>query len=195
MIDYDVVSLAELLELRTENEISEIFKKFSCKEESDLEDFLNVRAIEYERNSKGKTFLCIDGGKYEKTGEIFVAAYYTLANTAIDLSDMGSNKKKRVMGDFPGRTERDTFPAFLIAQLGRCDAYSHEDISGETLLNECFHTLKEAAKIVGGKLVVLECREHMFDKVYKHLEFKKLADELTSDNLYMLYKRVDFYEI
>ena len=62
----------------------------------------------------------------------------------------------------------------------------------EIIVKEAFHTLKSAADIVGGKLVVLECREHMYDKVYSKLGFKKLDNELNSDGLYMLYSRIDF---
>ena len=121
-----------------------------------------------------------------------IAAYYTLANTSIDLSEMGQNKKKRIMGDFPNRNALTNFSAFLIDQLGRDDKYSHTDISGETLIENCISQLKNAAYTIGGKLIVLECRQHMFDTVYANLGFNKMTEFLSEDGLYMLYKRVDF---
>lgn len=194
MINYKVISLSELMTVVSGAELIEVFKKFSCEVETDLEDFLVCKAIKYEDGGKGKTFLLIDYDILTKENRLVIAAYFTLANTAIDLSNFSDPKKKKVVGDFPGRSTRDNFPAFLIAQLGRCDAYSHEDLNGDAILNECFHHLKNAAEIIGGKLVVLECREHMFNMVYEKLGFHKLVDELNADNLYMLYKRVNFKE-
>lgn len=195
MIEYDVVSLTELLELYDEYELKEVFKKFSCANEKDLENFLINDAISYETQSKGRTFLCLDSEYKESNNDLKVIAYFTLGITSIDLSNFNDNKKKKIVGSFHKRAERDNFPAFLIAQLGRSDAYSHEELSGETLLLECFSVLKTAANIVGGKAVILECREHMYEKVYQKLGFKKLVNDLNSDNLYMLYQKIDFSHI
>lgn len=46
--------------------------------------------------------------------------------------------------------------------------------------------------IVGGNLIVLECRDGMFSKVYERLGFKKLYDSLNDEKLDTLYKKVDF---
>lgn len=98
------------------------------------------------------------------------------------------------MGEYPGRDGLSSVPAYLIGQLGRCDSYTKEDLSGQQLLNECYHAISVAAQIVGGNLLVLECREHMFSKFYEEQGFKKLYDELNEENLYTLYKKIDFYE-
>ncbi len=192
MIDYFIVSLSEALEVFGCEEMLKLFGSFKCSAEKDLEIFLSQRSIEYERDGKGKTFLVIDKYSVVSGSKPRLIAYYTLANTSIDLSNFSDNKKKKVVGSFPNRTQRTSFPAFLIGQLGRDENYSHEDISGEILLSEVYHSLKQAAKILGGKLVVLECREHMYDLVYKNLGFKKLDDNLNSEGLYMLYSRVNF---
>lgn len=192
MIDYLVVSLIDATDIFGLDKVNESFKSFTCSEEKDLEDFLLNKAVDYKNAGKGKTFLLIDSAKTIQEQTPVIVAYYTLANTAIDLSNFGENKKKKVVGDFPNRDQRNSFPAFLIGQLGRDSKYDHNDLSGEIIVKEAFHTLKSAADIVGGKLVVLECREHMYDKVYSKLGFKKLDNELNSDGLYMLYSRIDF---
>ena len=183
--------LSDLLDSIGEESINIMFKKFSCSHEKDLENFLLYRAIRYEKEFLGRTFLLVDFDVH-KNQTPNIAAYYTLANTSIDLFQMGQNKKKRIMGEFPNRNALSNFPAFLIGQLGRDDKYSHNDISGETLLNCCVSQLKTAACIIGGKLIVLECRQHMFDRVYANLGFNKMTESPSEDGLYMLYKRVDF---
>lgn len=84
--------------------------------------------------------------------------------------------------------------AYLIGQLGRCDDCTGEDLSGQQLLNECYHAISLAARVVGGNLLVLECREHMFEKFYEKQDFKKLYNELNEEKLYTLYKKIDFRE-
>lgn len=82
----------------------------------------------------------------------------------------------------------------LIGQLGRSDTYSSQDISGETILNECYHAISKAAKAVCGRVVVLECREWIFEKFYKQQGFKMFYKEQTKEQLYTLYKRINFEE-
>lgn len=60
MKEYVVISLGEMLSNGfKEEKIEEVFKKFSCQRETDLEDFLIHKAIAYEKASYGKTFLFI----------------------------------------------------------------------------------------------------------------------------------------
>ena len=84
--------------------------------------------------------------------------------------------------------------AYLIGQIGRNDIYTHDEMDGETILNECYHSISIAARIVGGQLIVLECREHMYEKFYQRQSYLKLYDELSEDGLFTLYKRIDFQE-
>lgn len=194
MMSYKVIPLGEILGKEYNREkIEEAFKKFSCQREHDLEDFLVHKAIPYEKTNYGKTFLCIDSDKISD-GTFCVVAYFTIAQKSLDISSLAKKKKRRVLGEYPGRDKLSSVPAYLIGQLGRCDSYTREDLSGQQLLNECYHAISVAAQVVGGNLLVLECREHMFLKFYEKQGFKKLYDELNEENLYTLYKKIDFNE-
>ena len=63
--------------------------------------------------------------------------------------------KRKMLGNYPGRDSVNSISAFLIGQL------------------------------VGGFVIVLECREHMYDKFYKNIGFKKFRNELNEDGLYV----------
>lgn len=194
MKDYIVVPLGEILDKGYDDEkIENALKKFSCRREEDLENFLAKKAITYERTDIGKTYLCIDKEQLEE-GNFTVLAYFTLAQRSVDISELSNKRKRKVLGDYPGRDKIKSVPAFLIGQLGRCDDYSSEELSGQQILDECYHAISLAARIVGGKLLVLECREHMFEKFYEKQGFKKLYDKLNDENLYTLYKKIDFSE-
>lgn len=191
MIDYITISLSEMTEIFGLTETEQALKKFSCKGDPDVENFLFEKAIDYQEGNKGKTFILMDMSLFREEKVPNVAAYFTLAQTAIDLHDKRDKKKKKIVGEYPGRTKLGYFPAYLIGQIGRNDRYAHDDLSGKTIIMEAYEAFKRAAQIVGGKLVVLECREHMYEKVYQPLGFSKLSDDLNENNLYMLYKRVD----
>lgn len=194
MKDYIVVPLGEIINKGYDKEkIENAFKKFSCHREEDLENFLVDKAITYEKTDIGKTYLCLDKEKLENK-EFVIMAYFTIAQRAVDISALSPNKRRKMLGSFPGRDSIKAISAFLIGQLGRCDDYSSEEFSGQQLLNECYHAISLAARIVGGKLLVLECREHMYEKFYKNQGFKKLYDKLNKENLYTLYKKIDFKE-
>ena len=195
MINYKVILLGEILNKEyDEHLIEEAFKKFSCSRETDLENFLMKKSITYEKTNYGKTHLIIDDDKLKSDGELVVAAYFTIAQKAVDISFISKNKKRKMLGDYPGRDSLNFVPSYLIGQLGRCDEYDGLDLPGQQILNECYHAISVATKVVGGNLVVLECRECMFEKFYEKHGFKKLYDELNDEHLYTLYQKIDFSE-
>lgn len=193
-MDYTVISLGEILsDEYGQTKIENSFKEFSCSREKDLEDFLMNKAIPYELSGYGKTYLCLDSQALEHA--LFkIVAYFTIAQKSVDISVLSSKQKRKMLGSYPGRDSLTSVAAYLIGQLGRCDQYSSTDLSGTQLLNECYHAISMAAKAVGGNLLILECREHMFDKFYKNEDFKKLYNEVSAEGLYTLYKRINFEE-
>lgn len=193
-MEYIVLSLGELLREGYDiNLIEDAFKKFSCQRETDLENFLVNKAIIYENTDFGKTYLIIDADLL-KQNVFSVAAYFTIAHTAVDISALSKKKKRAALGEYPGRDGLNFVSAYLIGQLGRNDAYTSDDLTGEQILNECYYAISLAAKVVGGRLLVLECRECMFERFYEKHDFKKLYNELNAENLYTLFKKIDFNE-
>ena len=193
MINYIVIPLGEILSDEFDQKsIEESLKKFSCQLETDLEDFLSNKAILYEKSNFGKTFLIIDEEKLKKQHVFTVMAYFTIAQKSLDISKISGKKKRAILGAYPGREKLNSISTYLIGQLGRCDTYTKDMIDGQTILNECYYAISLAARIVGGNLVVLECRECMYDKFYERKGFLKLDTELNEKSLFTLYKKVDF---
>lgn len=195
MINYKVIPLGEILDSEFDKQkIEAVFKKFSCQRETDLEDFLIRKAIPYEKSNYGKTHLIIDYDKLSNMGELVIVAYFTISHRPVDISHLSKSKRKKTFKEYPGADHLNSISAYLIGQLGRCDDYSNEDLDGQTILNECYHAISVAARVVGGNVVILECRERMYEKFYEKQSYKKLSDELNEENLYTLYRKVDFSE-
>lgn len=195
MKDYLLFSLSELLDEIKEGEVNEKLKKFKCDKEKDLESFLHYSACAYELNGLGRTFLFLDQ-ELLKQDEFAIMGFFTIAQTSYDISGMSQKKRRKVLGSsVPGRDSLNSFPAFLIGQLGRSDDYSSEDIPGYKMLHESYLRLKEVSKMIGGKHVILECRECMYEKFYKNQGFKKITNVLSSKGLYTLYIKINFSEL
>ena len=189
---YKVIPLGEILSKEyNQDKLNTAFKKFSCQREADLENFLQEKAVLYENTNFGKTYLVVDSTELENKNFV-IAAYFTIAQKSVDISEISAKKRRKMLGAYPGRDKLQSIPAYLIGQLGRCDSYSPQQLPGNLILNECYHAISLASRIVGGNLIVLECREGMFSKVYENLGFKKLYDSLNEENLDTLYKKVDF---
>lgn len=189
---YKVIPLGELLSKEyNQDNLNTAFKKFSCQREVDLENFLQEKAILYENTNLGKTYLILDSVELENKN-FTIAGYFTIAQKSVDISQISAKKRRKMLGSYPGRDKLKSVPAYLIGQLGRCDSYSSLQLSGNAILNECYNVISLASRIVGGNLVVLECRDGMFSKVYEKLGFNKLYTSLNEENLDTLYKKVDF---
>ena len=189
---YIVIPLGELLNAEYDQEkLEQSFQKFSCQRETDLEDFLKDKAILYENTNFGKTYLILDKEELDK-GSFIVMAYFTIAQKSVDISAISNKQKRKMLGSYPGRDNLKSIPAYLIGQLGRSDSYSSQQLSGTDILNECYNAISMAARIVGGNLIILECRECMFSNFYEKQGFKKLYNDLSKDKLYTLYLKVDF---
>lgn len=195
MKNHIVVSLSELIQSEKYDieKINRAFERFECSREKDLRDFLIRNAIAYDQKGIGKTFLFLNLDRLGKDNpEFIVDAYVTLAIKGLDISCLTKAKKKRIFGSYPGVDRLSSISVYLIGQLGRADYCDKQEISGLDLLNECYFAFGEASKYIGGNLIFLECREHMFSAFYELNGFHKFRQELNSDNLFELYKKIDF---
>lgn len=189
---YTVIPLGELLsEEYDENILEQAFKKFSCQREPDLENFLMKKAILYEKSDFGKTYLILDTDEL-KHQNFVIMAYFTISYKGINISNLSNKQRRKMLGMYPGRDHIDTIGAYLIGQLGRSDSYTSEQLPGYIILSECYHAISIAAKAIGGRMLVLECREGMYEKFYQKHGFLKFHDQLSKDNLYTLYQKIDF---
>jgi len=192
MVDYILFSLSDLLENYDEGEIIEKFQDFHCEKETDLERFLKEKSCTYETSNVGRTFIFLNE-KLLSEGVFEVMAFFTTSQTSYDISRMSQKKKRKVLGSaVPGRDSLNSFPAFLIGQIGRSDKYNSDQLPGFKILHECYMQLKKVSEIIGGEHVILECREMMFENFYRNQGFKKIVSEPDDKGLITLYNRIKF---
>ncbi len=73
----------------------------------------------------------------------------------------------------------DFFPGYLLAQLARSDAYTHDDFDCSRPLVFAEELIESSSEMVGGHIVHLDCKEGL-DGYYEAHGYSKLYfDEAT----------------
>lgn len=159
MSEYSIMPLAEILEESGESGAEKLLSSFSCPINKDVETFLlnENKAINMERQRVSVTYLVF----YK---EIF-CAYFTLASKiiAIEKGHGISNKTYERITKF-GTCDNNicTIPSPLIAQLGKNYTDNRNElIDGDTLLDFALMYIKDVQKLVGGKVVYIECKDEV----------------------------------
>jgi hypothetical protein len=174
-----MVPIGELLEQR--------FREFRCKRDKQLERFIHEQALAYEKRGFGRTYLVFDISA--ETSQLIppIAAFFTLAITATDYSEISKSKKAKVLGSKPGRETFKAFGGILIGQLARDDRYDSDFINGEILLRECEYYIELGRQYIGGRIVYLDCKEALV-KTYQRSNYKLLTDAPSAEGYFKMYK-------
>jgi hypothetical protein len=187
MAKYFIQSLGELLSNDISQELlDQKLGEFCCTRDSQLEKFIHSLPVVYEKKGFGRTYLVFDlayGGQPIPP----IAAFFTLAITATDYSEISKNKKAKVLGSKPGRETFKAFGGILIGQLARDDRYDSSFINGAELLNECERYIEYGRQFLGGRIVYLDCKEALV-KTYQNSDYKLLTDSPSAEGYYKMYK-------
>ena len=198
----NVISLTDLLRVSKEEDIKELLFSFVTLRSQDslgaqdVEYFLHNKAIQFEKMDLARTYLVMSSYKNRP----ILAGYFALANKPLTIPNKHFNKlssglRKRLMG-FGHKTQQNNFviQGFLLGQLGKnysAEAIAARCLSGDELLQLAFKKVVEAYRVVGGRILYLEC-----ENVPKIIEFYNrngftLIEGFTSENgYYMMVKRI-----
>lgn len=132
-------------------------KKFVCSRDRDVEFFLGTHAIQNEYSGASRTYLALEEKSFHE-GKLNIVAFVTLAVTDTDYSRISDEDRRTILGSVPRLKTNDFFPGYLLAQLARADAYSHEDFDCSALLVFAEDLIESASKVVGGHIAYLDCK-------------------------------------
>lgn len=154
------VSLQDLLSEYGEGEVKSFLSSFLCPLNADVEHFLRVKAIEFEKQSLSKTQIVLASFKKAPV----LCGYYTISTKAFNISRSAMSKSKqkvlRKFATYDSELKSYVLPAPLIAQLGKNYASGYNKlITGDDLLKMACDDILLVQAIVGGKIVYLECED------------------------------------
>lgn len=163
---------------------------FKCAKDSDIEDFLHNKAIDFEKRGYCTVYLILDEEKFDH-GEVSVQAYFTLSHKSIQFA---SDVSKTVRGKISTHREAEIAHFVLIGQLGkyieevRPGEYVNSEITSEDILDDAFDMIQKSSEIIVCRGVLVECSaEEKVHIVYKKYGFSYLQFD---DKHYQFYKRV-----
>ena len=157
---YNTSLLIDALDESGESAIRELLSSFSSPLNKDVEDFLKNSAIDLAKQNVAPTTLVYA----EDDVGWHMCGYFTLTIKTVQIgkSDVGSNMFKRAkkFGTYDKETDKCTIPVPLIAQLGKNSPRGYNKlIKGEELLRLACDNVIAAQRIIGGKMVYLECED------------------------------------
>ena len=149
-----MISLGEALKNK---EVSDfLINSFACPVNKEIELFLKEKAVTFEKRELAKTFLVYNR---ESDGYQHLLGYFALGIKSLNTSHVTSKTlKKKVTGS----TTKDDNAVLLLGQIGRNFNETlgvKNPISGDGLISLALQTLLEANAFIGGRVVLVECKD------------------------------------
>lgn len=169
-LDYDVVSLESLAGSRytlLRERVMQRLGEFKCSRSPHLQDYAQRAVSRWEKHGHSRTyvFLIADGD------DIAVPAFFAVGMNVLNFEDASKSIKRKLMGDF----SQDQTGAFCITELARHDSYSSEQLPGSVILDEAKAVVREARQFVGGRYLVVDSTQAVFDALYSKYGFKRIG--------------------
>lgn len=195
----DIISLTDLIKSdQKEEDINRLLFSFSTIKiadnpgAADVENFIHKKAISFEKMHLSRTYLLMSSYQQQP----YLAGYFSISNRPLviikkDFNRLSKSLQKRLMG-VGHKTQQRSYEikGYLIGQLGKnySDiARSAKNLSGDDLLKITYEKIKDAHRLVGGRILYLECEDNEKIKgFYNKNGFRELV-EYKSENGYCLF--------
>lgn len=183
------VSLDEFISVveKTANNMEELHNKIkihfsdftTCKNESIQSYIREGKMLTWERKDMARTYLFLDKETFK------LVAFFTLSfGNLLFIDDVKKSKRQKIHGE-SGTAE--SAPMYLIGKLGRDDNYK-DIIKIDSIFEKCYELIALSYKLIGGRFVLIECKEERLRKYYEENGFDFL--QKTKDK-YQLIKPIE----
>ena len=178
-----------------DRELDGLLSSFSCTQDQDIEGFLHNRAVDFERLSKSRTYLVFNEDELEnvKGTNVTIYGYFTLALKVLKVPKKLSNRARKEIDGYNAKNhgkEINEFPCYLIGQLARNSIISADVFQGKELISMAHDFLEKAVKIVGGRYVMIECKNNQklkdFYKANGYREIDSIPDDENASMVQMI---------
>ena len=162
---FEFVSLSFFLDKYGEDASQDLLNTFSCQRDPDRESFLHEKAIMMEKKSMSRTYLALDD-------EGIILGYFSIGMRYVRIPDdtpISRTTRRRINIDW----ETGVAQSYLLGQLGR-DDQSPKGF-GKVLLSEALRRLMDANRIVGCRMVRLDCTDDLIS-YYEDNGFVKVSE-------------------
>lgn len=184
---YSVVQLRDI----QEDTLKNIFKNFSSIN-SDVEDFLLNKSIQFEKMDLSRTYLVF----YSYKNKYVLVGYYSITNKPLIISKNNfmkfSNSLKKQLLGIGHKTERQNYEikSILIGQFGKNNRYPNL-ISGKELMYLVYRTVEEVYELIGGRILYLEVDDEIhLRKFYLDNNFSEVKSYRTPNDQCLYIRKI-----
>lgn len=166
MPNYIQINILDMIEYMGEDSCQNILSSFVCPLNSDVEDFILTKSIQFAKQKIAISYLVF----IEQSSKLYLAGYYTLANkfVCVSSSALSNTMRKKILKFSQYDTISECFmtPMPLIAQLGKnFNPALPSKIPGSDLLEMALMRVQEIENLIGGKATYIECNNQ--DKLFE----------------------------
>ena len=166
---------------------------FRCHRDLYVQDFLNSKAICYEKRGWATTYLLLNEDKF-KNGELFIEGYFSLTHKAVVFNDMASLSSRKKLS---GKKSTQTESFVLIGQLGKRIEYTEDgttnssQLTATDLLNDAMAIIEQSSNYIVSRNVIIECKPvQKIKEIYENYGFADLQYD-EQRKLHTLYLRME----
>ena len=194
MLKYSVVPLSEYINKLGEEKFKELAENFKLSKSSDVEKFLIKNALKFEKANLTRTYLFmnLEIDKLMERNELI--GYFSISNNkTIDVGCVSLEDRKKFFKSIIGYKDMTHEGVFLIGQLGRNDQYTHNELSGENMLNEIYQIITKIVQMGGGRIIALECKSIL--RRYYEQRFFKYVQTNNKNELDLLLRNIEEIQV
>lgn len=179
-------SLKGLYDEIGEEKLTTLLNTFNCASNRDVNDFIKTKAIRFHKSGLARTYLIVND-----SAEIM--AYYAIAfkpifyNQQIHKVSKSSFKKLNAkIYQLRKANKVEVINSILIAQIGRNDLFTKDDIDINSIMSSIIDTIKKVRDLIGTRVVLIEVdNNEKLINLYKKIGFEYIG---VQDNLSQLYQ-------
>lgn len=144
----------------SEKELVEALLDFQCNKDLDVQEFLNNKAIDFEKRGWATTYLLLAEKEFAR-GIIKIEGYFSLTHKAVLFNpEVSLSLRKKITG-----VKKATIESFvLIGQLGKRMGYDSENnyeesaINAEEIIDDAVAVIQMSSKYIINRYVIVECK-------------------------------------
>ena len=173
--------------------LDEALLNFQCSKDLDVQEFLNKKAVNFERRGWATTYLLLSEVDFEQ-GVLRIEGYFSLTHKAVLVnSDVSLSLRKKLTG-----VKQSTIESFvLIGQLGKRigyysnGEYDESTINAEEIIDDAIAVIQMSSKYIINKHVIVECKPiQKVKQIYTDYGFSDLQYS-KNEGLHTLYLKLD----
>ena len=169
----------------------EALSVFECYPDHDVQDFLNTKAISFEKRGWASTYLLLNEEAL-LSGEIKIEGYFSLTHKAVFFDTEVSRSTRNKI---TGAKEAETHSFVLIGQLGKSIVHNEDGsttpspITSKNLLDDAFNIIRQSSEYIICRNVIVECKSiEKIQKIYSDYGFNELQFD---GELHTMYLKID----